>query len=965
MSKRAADASEEHSAALKAGERPVADDIPDEVGEFEDEFEDEFESEDEILEAGVDGRPDAEREEEEKDAMEVDKQTFIPGRTKLAPGEVLSPDPSTYDMLHTLSTPWPCLSFDIVRDSLGDNRKTYPATVYAVSGTQAAGGRAKENELLVIKMSGLSKMEKENETDSESDSDSDDDSDEPILESKSIPLGSTTNRIRAHQTPSQSADYSRPPQTITATMLENSHVVIHDVTPHLTSFDVPGTVLPPSASKPLSTLRMHKSEGYALDWSPLQPLGKLLTGDNDGLIYVTTRTEGGGWVTDTRPFTGHTSSVEELQWSPNERNVFASASSDGSVKVWDVRSKSRKPAVDVKVSNTDVNVMSWSKQTFHLLATGADDGQWAVWDLRHWKPNASAPSSQIKASPVAAFDFHREPVTSIEWHPTDDSVVAVGSADNTVTLWDLAVELDEEESREAGLAEVPPQLLFVHYTESVKEIHWQAQMPGTIMATGSSGFGTVHHVYQKSHGTASKFDLVWDPHQTWVKTPASLTFVLESADDSAEWETDAPQDSHDEAPPSEQIPPTPRAVFPDISSLLIPDPTRSYDAVVGNHQLDVPVPTPSIPDETQLILPSSTAISPTTDICDSRSHFSTEVPRRALEVPMVLKAVLALAARHDAILSDASDWEAAEYHGQCLELLIAALAQPEDTYDDNLLITVVILRIYEELESNNDEKYHLFGSNRLLNTMSRSAYSGGLAEAVSWQFLRQAIYASVVQYQPMQLDLENYERSAVFHRRDDAAYANIIIYLCARILQCGGAYTRGMDEETWRQLSDSVEQWHRGKPISWQPLKYKPANIAESRPFPEIWMMSPPAVVGMQYYHTSCIFLTLSNRHWQAASDFELARLQRIVENTIASHLNMVIGLSMSNETVENAYFMACHLLHRYGYCLRHPLEQRGSLRFLAHVEKTVGWRTRWMIRELEKQWSELRGLDTWGESAS
>lgn len=208
---------------------------------------------------------------------------------------------------------------------------------------------------------------------------------------------------------------------------------------------------------------------------------------------------------------------------------------------------------------------------------------------------------------------------------------------------------------------------------------------------------------------------------------------------------------------------------------------------------------------------------------------------------MVLKAILALAARLDAILSGASDWEAAEYHGQCLELLIAALAQPEDTYDDNLLITVVILRIYEELESSNDEKYHLFGSNSLLNTMSRSASSGGLAEAVSWQFLRQAIYASVVQYQPMQLDLENYERSAVFHRRDDAAYANVIIYLCARILQGGGAYTRGMDEETWRQLSDSVEQWHREKPVSWQPLKYKPANIAENRPFPEIWMMSPPA----------------------------------------------------------------------------------------------------------------------------
>lgn len=418
--------------------------------------------------------------------MEVDQEAFIPGRTKLAPGEVLSPDPSTYDMLHTMSTPWPCLSFDIVPDSLGDNRKTYPATVYSVTGTQAEGGRAKDNELMVLKMSSLGKMEKENETDSESDDD--DDLGEPILESKTIPLGSTTNRIRAHQTPAPSGD--KPAQTITATMLENAQVVIHDVTPHLTSLDVPGTVLPPSASKPLSTLRMHKSEGYALDWSPLQPLGKLLTGDNDGLIYVTSRTEGGGWVTDTRPFTGHTSSVEELQWSPNEKNVFASASSDGSVKVWDVRSKSRKPAVDVKVSNTDVNVMSWSKQTSHLMATGADDGQWAVWDLRHWKPNApSSSSSQLRPSPVAAFNFHREPITSIEWHPTDDSVVAVGSADNTVTLWDLGVELDDEESQRTAAPEVPSQLLFVHYTESVKEVHWQAQMPGTVMATGSGGFG--------------------------------------------------------------------------------------------------------------------------------------------------------------------------------------------------------------------------------------------------------------------------------------------------------------------------------------------------------------------------------------------------------------------------------------------------------------------------------------------
>lgn len=66
MAKRGPDAEEESRTALKAGERPMTDAPPNEMGDFEDEFEDEFESEDEILEAGVDGRPDAEREAEEQ-----------------------------------------------------------------------------------------------------------------------------------------------------------------------------------------------------------------------------------------------------------------------------------------------------------------------------------------------------------------------------------------------------------------------------------------------------------------------------------------------------------------------------------------------------------------------------------------------------------------------------------------------------------------------------------------------------------------------------------------------------------------------------------------------------------------------------------------------------------------------------------------------------------------------------------
>ncbi|KAB8202747.1 hypothetical protein BDV34DRAFT_200519 [Aspergillus parasiticus] len=526
-------------------------------------------------------------------------------------------------------------------------------------------------------------------------------------------------------------------------------------------------------------------------------------------------------------------------------------------------------------------------------------------------------------------------------------------------------------------------------------------------------FKAVRCVYQKSNGSASKFKLEWNSRQTWVKVPKDLTFIQETKTSTDGERSDTESQLHEEAKPSpDNLARSPTEVFPTLAQLASPDPTESCDegnrfsqylhrsGASANASVAVPShfsPTdllsrsvneiprtplmnpragvtphaiqPTSGSTTMLqISPSQAAllrlfiqrIAPSADVCDLGSHFATEVPRRAVQAPMVLKAVLALSARLNAILSNTSDWEASEYHGQCLELLIAALAQPEDTYDENLLITVVILRLYEELEQSSDEQCHLFGSNRLLNKMSTAASSGGIAEAISWVFLRQAIYASIVQCQPMQLDLANYERSTVFERQDDAAYANIAIFLCAKIIQL---YPKSLDcrvnEWDWQQLVDSVEHWYQSRPVSWQPLQYKEADLSAARPFPESWIMSPSAVVGLQYYHTCWILLTLSNRHWGVSSEYELARLRRLDEKTVASHIVQVIGLSMSNETVANGYFMACHLLHRYGYTIRHPAEQRGSLCFLKRVEKDVGWRTTWMVRHLEDQWGELSGLDS------
>lgn len=49
------------------------------------------------------------------------------------------------------------------------------------------------------------------------------------------------------------------------------------------------------------------------------------------------------------------------------------------------------------------------------------------------------------STPVGTFKHHTAPVTSVEWHWTEPSVLASAGEDNQVALWDLAVERDDDE----------------------------------------------------------------------------------------------------------------------------------------------------------------------------------------------------------------------------------------------------------------------------------------------------------------------------------------------------------------------------------------------------------------------------------------------------------------------------------------------------------------------------------------
>lgn len=419
---------------------------------------------------------------QQQDATAGPAQVWQPGLHPLGEDEELEFDPTAYDLLYPFQLEWPCLSFDILRDELGADRTSFPHTMYIVAGTQAAS--AKENSLQVARLTQLGRMQHGGDNDESEDESSDDDMDNaslkpgrPVLQLHSLPHYGGVNRVRA--APQQ--------PNLVATWSDTGHVQVWDVKQQLQALNAAATTS--AAQKvtarlaPLQVFKGHKTEGFALDWSPVVA-GRLLSADCEGAIHVWEPTDAGRWAVSASPLCGHEQSVEDVQWSPTEAGVFASCGVDGHICIWDTRKA--QPALRVAAHGADVNVISWNRIATCMIVSGCDDGCFRIWDLRHFAQDGF----------VANFQYHTASVTSVEWSVFDSTTLATSSADDQVAVWDLAVERDVEEEAAAMAADtalpppdLPPQLLFVHQGQKdMKELHWHPQVPGVCISTASDGF---------------------------------------------------------------------------------------------------------------------------------------------------------------------------------------------------------------------------------------------------------------------------------------------------------------------------------------------------------------------------------------------------------------------------------------------------------------------------------------------
>ncbi|KAI3756161.1 hypothetical protein L1987_55977 [Smallanthus sonchifolius] len=154
----------------------------------------------------------------------------------------------------------------------------------------------------------------------------------------------------------------------------------------------------------------------------------------------------------------HTGPVLALAWNKGYRNLLASGSGDKTVKIWDVQAvawnhNERELLLSGSFDHTvvmrdgrvpshsgfkwpvgaDVESLAWDPHDQHLFAASLENGTVVCFDIRTATSNTS---TELK--PKFTLHAHDKNVCAISYNPLVPNLLATGSEDKMVKLWDLS-----------------------------------------------------------------------------------------------------------------------------------------------------------------------------------------------------------------------------------------------------------------------------------------------------------------------------------------------------------------------------------------------------------------------------------------------------------------------------------------------------------------------------------------------
>ncbi|KAF2164808.1 hypothetical protein M409DRAFT_24713 [Zasmidium cellare ATCC 36951] len=273
------------------------------------------------------------------------------------------------------------------------------------------------------------------------------------------------------------------------------------------------------------------------------------------------------------------------------------------------------------------------------------------------------------------------------------------------------------------------------------------------------------------------------------------------------------------------------------------------------------------PDEVILFRHFVHVLSMWIDITDWENSFAVRVSSMALRNVGLMRAILALSARHLSVcplfahLSEhfpSAETLGVRYYHQTLQYLQRAMQHPPYLRSDQLLATVLLISTYEMLDTNGrDWERHLKGVFWIQRSQLIQGESGGLKQAIWWAWLRQDIWAAfkdrrkilsfyVLKRPCSELGFWELVNRSVF------LLGQCVNYASEKEVQAGAIDVQARinrGEELW----SSLEEWKTGFA---QHDRRLPTVSADDFPFQPIWINPPAASLAVQVHHFARLLLS-------------------------------------------------------------------------------------------------------------
>ncbi|KAM0715248.1 hypothetical protein Q7P37_008746 [Cladosporium fusiforme] len=468
---------------------------------------------------------------------------------------------------------------------------------------------------------------------------------------------------------------------------------------------------------------------------------------------------------------------------------------------------------------------------------------------------------------------------------------------------------------------------------------------------------------RKQNGFSGRSD--FGPDQTWVTIPPKLDFHLENFDQEYSdlsrnrEQSRAPGIAHDV---DRSWTPRLQSQLPCIERADEQHRLSPYSATSSITPTSFPVtPQALLTDESFqsgleicLLRHYVLQIAPLFDFFDPKAHFAFDVPCRARSKPMLANALLALSARHAHLtraVAVVDEYLADRYNDACLQVLKPTLASDTAVEDDDLLATLCLLRLLEEIDvsiSGIDLRGHLIGAQAIIRAsqdQSPSEHASHFRQACLWASFRQELYIGLKEHRPVRCQAPR--PCCRENLRSDWDWAQCAVSDCAEVVNCVFAEERNC--ELVRHLSGQLHQWQSQVPRSFEPLGAAKGNKAVALEISDFHLLAPCHVMAWQYNLVASALLCAH----QPLPMLGPQRKQAIreMDNSILSDVRKLCSIAETNNHVSAASMVASMGISMFGERFDSPTEQKQLDAVLAQTELEHGWPTKHTSQQLHEVW--------------